>query len=312
MKLLFGLNQLGCIQKNTALTIGNFDGVHLGHQALLRKLVSEAKKRQLTPVVLLFEPQPAEYFSSGQTLARLSSLREKLILMTNLGIDTVCCVRFNHFFANIESKIFIQDIILKRLNTKFLLLGHDFRFGQGKRGDIALLKRELLFTPCTVEIYSDFLHEDERISSTNIRHFLSRGHFAEAQNLLGRLYSITGRVVAGDARARQWGFPTANIHLCRKTSPLQGVYCVCVKRDKQSIEAVANIGYRPTIDGHRLVLEVHLFDFSDTLYGERLEVIFLHQLRQEQRFASIDALVLQIGEDVKTARNYFDRRHKLA
>lgn len=309
MKLLFGLHQFVCIQKKIALTIGNFDGVHLGHQALLRKLASEAKKRQLPAVVLLFEPQPAEYFSTKNKLARLSSLREKIMMMEQCGIDIVCCLRFNQDIANLTHKEFLHEIVLDKLKAQYLLLGHDFRFGQNRRGDIAFLNRTLPDLGCELDMYADYLHDGERISSTNLRHFLMRGQLDEAKELLGRPYAIVGRVVSGDKRAREWGFPTANIQLCRKSSALHGVYCVDVQRNTQWIKGVANIGFRPTLDGRPLVLEVHLLDFSDTLYGEWLNVTFLHQLRDEKRFESLDALAAQIGKDVKAAREYFDCKH---
>lgn len=336
MKLLFGLNQLAQIKKKTALTIGNFDGVHLGHQALFQRLVQVAKADDLASVVLLFEPQPAEYFSACTAPGRLSSLREKLICLEKLGLDFVCCVRFNLLFAQFSPAQFIQKVILKQFNTRYLLLGHDFRFGKARAGDIHLLEKQLANTSCRLDIYADLMHEGKRISSTCIRALFALGALDKAESLLGRKYSIIGRVIAGDARARQWGFPTANIQINRINSPLRGVFCVYVKRFGQQsivkrsphqvnsgkadfkstlspvaalpqklIPGVANIGVRPTIGGRRLLLEVHLLDFSDTLYGECLEVFFLHKLRPELRFESIDALVMQIEHDVKSARQFF-------
>lgn len=301
MKLLYGLKTVPVFEAGTVATIGNFDGVHLGHQALLAQLKAKALELRLPLVVLLFEPQPSEFFCHHSIPARLSSLREKLELLANSGVDYVYCLSFNKTLAAMSASAFIDHYLVSLLRVNYLLLGADFRFGRQRQGDIALLKRKL-----TVEIFPDFMLNNHRISSTSIRDFLSKGELKQASLLLGRPYSLHGRVIHGDGRGKQWGFPTANLAIRRLILPLAGVFCVKVKRANGTIlEGVANIGCRPTVDGKKNILEVHLFEMSDSLYGEKLQVNFLHKLREEIKFSSVDALIAQIHNDISAASAYF-------
>ncbi len=306
MKLLCGFKQIVTLNVNTATTIGNFDGVHRGHQELISSLRKRADELDLPSLVLLFEPQPGEYFKRREAPARLSGFREKIDLLKQLGIDYVCFLKFNHSMASMPANEFAQSIIFSLLKTKYLLLGEDFRFGRDRAGDISLLADLGRSHDCVVENFPDFRLNDDRVSSTKIRHCLQLGYFERATQLLGRPYTLVGRVIRGNGLGRTWGIPTANIGLRRMALPLKGVFCVLVTRENNStLLGVANMGCRPTVDGTKNVLEVHLFDTDESLYGERLHVCFLHKLRDEIKFSSVDVLIERIRSDVVDAKRWF-------
>lgn len=304
MKLLRGIKHLDLLPDGVAATIGNFDGVHRGHQALIAALCQRAKNLACPVLVILFEPQPGEYFRGAQAPARLMSLREKLHVFRKLGVDYVCCLKFNTTLAHMSAENFAEQVIFKSLRVNYLLMGGDFRFGQDRLGDVDLLVQIGKKHHCQVESFPDFQMEKERVSSTGIRNALDQGQLDVAAACLGRFYSILGRVIKGDGRGRQWGIPTANIALQRELIALTGVFCVQVRRKDNSVyHGVANIGKRPTIDGScKLSVEVHLFDFDDSLYGEMLQVVFLKKLRDEVKFNSVSALIEQIHQDIARAR----------
>ena len=305
MKLLRGFQTFTELSAGTAATIGNFDGVHRGHQALLSLLRSQASRMHLPMLVVLFEPQPGEYFRGQQAPARLSSLREKLQMLRQCGVDYVCCLKFDKHLASMLANEYAERFIFSLIKAKFLLIGEDFRFGCDRLGDVALLKRLGSNHSCVVQNFSDYFIDEQRVSSTKIRRALYQGELDSAATFLGRPYSMCGRVVQGDGRGRQWGIPTANLNLHHKTLPLKGVFCVSVVRQgKPTLTGVANIGCRPTIDGSKNVLEVHLFDFDESIYGEILQVCFLHKLRDEMKFSSIDDLIAQIHNDISAAKAY--------
>ena len=308
MKLFRGFQQISELSAGTAVTIGNFDGVHRGHQALLSMLRSQADRMHLPVLVMLFEPQPSEYFHNQQAPARLSSFREKVDALSRLGVDYVYCVKFDRKIASMAAVEFAERIVFSLLHANYLLIGEDFRFGKGRLVDVSLLNVIGNQTSCVVEHFQDFTVDAQRVSSTDIRRALQLGDFQQVAKLLGRPYSLCGRVIRGDARGRQWGVPTANLSLHRCTLPLKGVFCVQVMRQgKPWVMGVANMGCRPTVDGSKQVLEVHLFDVNESLYGEMLQVCFLHKLRDEVKFSSLDALIAQIHKDVAAARNWFVR-----
>lgn len=312
MKLLRGFHQISDLGLNTAATIGNFDGVHSGHLALLKKLRSKAERLNIPVLVMLFEPQPGEYFRGIQAPARLSSFREKLDILRQSGVDYVCCLNFNNDLASMPALEFAERIIFSLLKAKYLLIGEDFRFGHERVGDVDLLGILGRQARCEVDAFPDFFIDHQRVSSTRIRQALAAGELEQAAHLLGRPYSICGRVIRGDGRGRQWGVPTANLNLHRLTLPLKGVFCVRVLRQgKPALNGVANIGCRPTVDGSKNVLEVHLFDENESLYGDMLQVCFLNKLRDEMKFASIDALVAQIHNDVNLAKTWFRKSKAL-
>jgi riboflavin kinase/FMN adenylyltransferase len=306
MKLLRNINQLPDFHQGTVVAPGNFDGVHLGHQALLKLLKKKSQTLNLPLVLVLFEPQPSEFFLKDKAPVRLSSLREKIMMLIECQVDYLLCLKFNAELAQTPAEDFAENYFFKSLHAKWLLIGEDFRFGFQRLGDPSLLKRLAATWGCKVKVFNDFSQNNQRISSTKIRQALQFGDFETANALLGRYYNLCGRVNRGDGRGRQWGIPTANIHLQRQTLPLAGVFCVKVQYEDRLLNGVANIGNRPTVDGTKTVLEVHLLDFDKSLYGVRLQVFFLHKLRDEVKFRSVDILIAQIRNDIQQTINFFN------
>lgn len=306
MELIRGLHNLRPEHKGCALTIGNFDGVHLGHQAVLGRLAEKAGEMQLPTVAMIFEPQPPEYFAPQQAPSRLMRLREKLLALRRYSVDRVLCVRFDARFASMSAQGFIEELLVARLGVKYLVVGDDFRFGHRRAGDFAMLQAAGDKYGFEVVNMHTFRIEHARVSSTRLRDALMSGDLDEAEQLLGRPYRMCGRVAHGDKRGRLMGFPTANIHLHRAASPVLGVYAVeMFGIPGEPVRGVANIGMRPTVDGRRCILEVHLFDFAQDIYGVHVQVDFLHKIRDERRFASLEELSRQIGLDVAAARDFF-------
>src|SRR5450830_9602 len=286
----------------SALAIGNFDGVHLGHQALLTKLVDTARGQKLASVVMTFEPHPREFFTPEQAPARLTSLREKLEFFADAGVEQVYICRFNQRFSAITADSFMQDILKSVLNAQVILVGDDFRFGAKRHGGIVDL-RDAGFDIISVP---EVKFGDVRISSTGIRDALKAGDLVQAKSFLGRDYSISGKVVHGAKRGRQLGFPTANVHMRHERPALTGVYAVKLTDAALNVHAgVANMGVRPTVAGiPKLSLEVHLFDFDADLYGQHVHVSFLHKIRDEKKFPDFEALKAQISLDAQVARDF--------
>lgn len=306
MELIRGIHNIRPRHHGCVLTIGNFDGVHLGHQALLGQLKKEGKRLGLPTMVMIFEPQPLELFAPEQAPARLTRLRDKCKYLAQAGVDFLLCVNFDAKFATNSAEDFISQLLVDWLGVKFLIVGDDFRFGAQRQGDLSLLKtagEKLGFAVANTE---SFCESGKRISSTNIRRALLDDNLPLAESLLGRPYSICGRVVHGDALGRTIGFPTANLPMKRLVSPVKGVYAVEVLGlGDKPLPGVANIGTRPTVSGVRQQLEVHLLDVDMDLYGQHLDVIIRKKIRSEQRFASLDALKQQIENDAVAARKYF-------
>jgi len=306
MKFIRGIHNLREQHRGCVLTIGNFDGVHRGHQALLAQLCKEGRQRNLPVMVMLFEPQPLELFAAEKAPARLTRLREKVRYLEQAGVDAVLCVRFDRRFAAQTAQSFVADLLVDKLGVEFLAVGDDFRFGAGRQGDFLLLQNAGVEYGFDVISTQTFCDDGKRISSTAIRQALAEDNLPVANALLGRPFSISGRVVHGDALGRTIGFPTANLPLRRTVSPVKGVYAVEVQGlGSQPLPGVANIGTRPTVAGLRQQLEVHLLDVSIDLYGRHIEVVLRDKIRNEQRFASLDALKEQIANDVVTARTFF-------
>jgi riboflavin kinase/FMN adenylyltransferase len=282
------------------LTIGNFDGVHIGHQALIKKLIAESKKRNLTPSVMTFEPHPKEFFISENAPSRLTTLREKLEFFLDYGIKKVFVCAFNQKFSNISSEAFMGQILKEQLKVQLLIVGDDFRFGSKRQAGIEDLKKNAfeLFEIPEIDL------NGKRVSSTRIREGLKEGRIQEVNQFLGRPYTISGKVVEGDKRGRQMGFPTANIHMKHLRPALTGVYAVKLGNRN----GVANLGVRPTIAGApKLLLEVHLLNFNEDIYGQHVQVTFLEKIRDEMKFENIDALIEQIKKDVAHATRYFEK-----
>lgn len=309
MEIIRGFHNLRLRHRGCVATIGNFDGVHLGHQAVLGQLAERAGELNLPTVVVTFEPQPREFFTHGHTPPRLTRFREKIQALRRFSVDRVVCLRFDQALAGLPAEHFVQRLLVDGLGVRYVVVGDDFHFGKGRGGDFAMLQQAGARHGFQVAAMHSFSIDGERVSSTRIRAALAAGDFAVAQKLLGRPYRMSGRVAHGDARGRQLGFPTANIHLHRKSSPLNGVYAVEVfGLEREPLAGVANVGTRPTVGGVRSQLEVHLLDFSGDIYGRYLHVDFLRKLRDEKRFESLDALTAQIHADVTEARAFHDAR----
>lgn len=289
-----------------AVTIGNFDGVHRGHQALLEALKEIAKARDLQTAVVIFEPHPREFFTPLQAPTRLTSLREKLELFREIGVGRVHVCRFNERFAQMTAADFI-NALNENLHAKFVLIGDDFRFGSGRVGDFALMEKIGQQQGFDVSAVHSVLHEGVRISSTAIRLALAEGNLRLAREYLGRPYSISGRIVHGDAVGRKLGFPTANIQLKHNLPPLKGIFVVQVHSDGFGVlQGVASLGVRPTVkQDAKPVLEVHLFEFDQQIYGKHLRVEFLEKLRDEEKYPNLEMLTRQIALDVENAKKWF-------
>ena len=310
MELIRGLHNLKPAHHGCVATIGNFDGVHLGHQAVIGQLAEKAQELGLPTTVMLFEPQPQEFFQPQDALPRLTRFREKLQALRRYSVDRVLCVRFDARFAAIEPEEFIRRILVEGLGVRYLVVGDDFRFGNGRRGDFAMLREAGERHGFQVVNMHTFSIDGERVSSTRVRTALAAADLVTAEKLLGRPYRMCGRVAHGDKRGRTIGVPTANIHLHRKATPIKGVYAVEMFGLKtEPLPGVANIGTRPTVDGSRTLLEVHLLDFDEDIYGSHVSVDFLHKLRDEKRFASFDELKKRIYLDVTHAREFFKTRY---
>lgn len=290
------------LSSNTSigLTIGNFDGVHVGHQALIEKLISESKRRKLTSAVMTFEPHPKEFFTPENAPTRLTTLREKLEFFLSYGIEKVFVCAFNQKFSNISSEVFMHQILREQLKAELLIVGDDFRFGVKRQAGIEDLRKNAfeLFEIPEINVTG------KRVSSTRIREDLKEGRIKEVSQFLGRPYSISGKVVEGDKRGRKMGFPTANIHMKHLRPALTGVYAVKLGNRN----GIANLGVRPTISGTpKLLLEVHLLNFNEDIYGQHVQVTFLEKIRDEMKFENIDALIEQIKKDVAHATRYFEK-----
>lgn len=297
---------LHAVPTPTAVAIGNFDGVHLGHAALLRQLVTTAAARGLTPTVLTFEPHPREFFSPATAPARLSTLREKLELLAEQGVAQTMVCPFNHRFAALGAEDFVSVVLRDALRARYVVIGDDFRFGRGRDGDFALLQAMGGASGFEVAAMGSVLRSGGRVSSSAVRAALSAGDLSLAAALLGRPYSMDGQVVRGQQLGRQIGFATANLRIKHNPLPLCGVFAVEVTGlGGEPLPGVANLGLRPTVGGTRPLLEVHLFDFSRDIYGAHIAVRFLKKLRDEQRFADFSALKAQIALDAAAARDFF-------
>lgn len=307
MELIRGIHNIRAHHYGCVLTIGNFDGVHLGHKALLRQLKHEGQRLKAPVMVMIFEPQPLELFTPEKAPTRLTRLRDKIKYLAQIGVDYLLCVRFTLSFATLNAHAFITQLLVKKLRIKFLTVGDDFHFGSDRLGDIKLLQQAGTEFGFDVVNTGSFCNSGSRISSTAIRQALQNDDLVLAEDLLGRPYSITGRVIHGDELGRTLGFPTANISLKRLAAPVKGVYAVDVyglSSDKP-LRGVANIGTRPTVAGSRQQLEVHIFAITKELYGCHIEIVLRAKLRNERCFVSLDTLRQQIASDVLMAKKFF-------
>jgi len=312
MQLIRGLHNLkqrqSLFAQGSVVTIGNFDGVHLGHQQVLKKVHEEAKKRGVPSVVMVFEPLPIEFFAPQKAPVRLMNLREKLQAFAHneIEIDYVLCVRFNAEFAELTAAKFVEQLLVSALQIKHLVIGDDFCFGKGREGNFEFLQQMGAKFDFIVTDMPTLQAQGKRISSTRVRQVLEQPSLADAQRLLGKEFSFNGRVIHGQKLGRTIGFPTLNINPKRSQMPVSGVFAVTVSgiADKPW-PAVANLGIRPTVDGLRPSIEVHLFNWSQDLYGQHIDVTLKKFIRPEMKFNGLDELTKQIQQDAKQAKEFF-------
>ncbi len=305
MELIRGLQGIARNQRGNVVTIGNFDGVHDGHLKLLASLVAKGLELARPTLLMTFEPQPREFFRGREVPARLTRFREKVHLLRPTGIDRVLCIPFNERTASMPASYVARNVLRDILGAEHVLVGDDFRFGAERIGDYAMLKAAGDRYGYGVSHMGTLRLGDARVSSTGIRAALAEGDFAMAEQLLGHKYFMMGHVVYGRQIGRTIGVPTANIRLQRYRSPLSGVFCVSVHGLDRRYEGVANIGVRPTVDGREPLLEVHIFDFDEDIYGRLLTVTVHHKLREERKFPSLDALKAQIELDIQKTKEWF-------
>lgn len=309
MELIRGCHNLRARHAGTVVTIGNFDGVHLGHQALLAQVVREARASGLRSTVLLFEPQPVEFFAPAKAPARLMPLRDKLKALAASGIDQVLCVRFNRAFAALSASGFIEQLLVRGMAAQQVVVGDDFRFGVGRTGDTDLLRAAGRQAGFTVVDTPTVLVDGERVSSTRIRTAIQANDLDGVQRLSGHPYCISGRVRYGDQLGRTLDCPTANLALAMHQAPVAGVYVVRVSgAGLRDWPGVASCGTRPTVNGRDNRLEVHLLDFQGDLYGRHLTVEFLQFLRPELHFDGLETLKVAMAADLARTRTYFSQR----
>ena len=317
MQLIRSLNRWPN-DRETVVTMGNFDGAHLGHQAMFSALKRAATKHQLPATVVSFEPLPHEYFAHTRATEqtpderplRLQGLRDRFYSIQDAGMDRLLLLQFGKALAEQTAEDFIKNTLVKHLRARHLVIGDDFRFGYKRQGTFELLEQASKTYGFTLEQSPTCEQSGSRISSTRIRQHLSDGELDEAASLLGKPYRISGRVIHGEKVGRQLGFPTANVALGPHRPPLRGVFAVNahIAETGQTLPAVANLGERPTVGGRKLLLEVHLLDQSVHCYGQHLSIDFIAQLRKEIRFASLDELKAQIAKDADAARHLMSSR----
>lgn len=313
MELVRSIENLRDRHRGCVLTIGTYDGIHLGHQALLRRVREQARMKGCAALVATFEPMPREYLAPGDPPARLTSLRERWRLFDAAGLNGIWLLRFDAQLRTLDGEGFIEWLA-DELRVVSVVVGHDFRFGRGGAADAEFLRRRGAARGFDVEVISPVQIDGERVSSRGIRAALAAGDLERAERFLGRPYTMIGRVVAGEQLGRQLGFPTANLRIERRRAALGGIFAVRVRRLACAnthrdapvnvwMDGVASLGTRPTVGGTAPLLEAHVFDFAQDLYGDRLEVQFARKLRDEQKFDSLDLMVEQMHRDAAQARH---------
>jgi riboflavin kinase/FMN adenylyltransferase len=312
MLLIDTLDKIEKPFKDAVITIGNFDGVHIGHQALFYEVIERAESLGGTSVAMTFEPHPLRVLQSNSQPPLITLFDQKADLIERSGIDVLICVPFDREFASISAGSFVEDLLVRKIGMKAIVVGEDYTFGRNREGNTEMLKRmagELGFEVIVTGMIRTVRGLYERISSTAIRELVLDGDVEKAQRMLGRPYQVRGKVVAGrDRGGRLLGFPTANLHLVDELCPKTGVYAVTVEVEKLPYNGVANIGYSPTFDDHRFTVEIHILDFNQSIYGELIRVNFVKRIRDELKFASIEELKRQIARDIESAKRLFETR----
>jgi riboflavin kinase / FMN adenylyltransferase len=308
MELVRGLHNISRRHQGCVLTVGNYDGVHLGHQKMIGVLKSRAVELRSTATVLVFEPSSKEFIDPEGAPPRLTRWREKFLALAAQGVDRLVTLRFDEYMRAMTHECFVEELIVEGLGTRHMVVGNDFRYGCNAGGTIDSLRAAGEAHGFGVEQIAPFVFDGVRVSSTAVRERLAHSDFAGAARLLGRPYRMLGRVVHGTELGRKLGFPTANLRLMRRKPPVQGVMAVRVFGiEPEPMQAVASLGTRPTVDGKNMLLEVHVFDFAGDLYGREIEVEFVAKLRDEVKFDSLDALTVQMRSDAAQAREVLSK-----
>ena len=308
MEIILGLDQLKRPLRNPVITLGNFDGVHLGHQRILSRVKEEASRIEGEAVVITFEPHPLKILAPERCPPLLTCFRKKVVLIEKSGIETVLCILFSNLFSEISPFDFVRSVLVERIGARKVIVGYNYHFGKGQKGDVSALKEICEPFHVEVEVVEALRIGDTIVSSSKIRKLIKTGKVEDASKLLGRDYPILGRVVEGARRGQTLGFPTANIEAVDELYPLEGIYAVEVSWHGQCFKGVANIGYNPTFisgarEGGRIpVLEVHILDFNRNIYGEEVQINFKKRIRDELRFDSASELVAQIRKDIEWAK----------
>jgi riboflavin kinase/FMN adenylyltransferase len=307
VELIRGLYNLRAQHRGCVLTIGAFDGIHVGHQEMIRVLRECAARHRLPAALLSFEPTPREFFAKGTPPARLTRFREKFEALQRYGVDRFVCLHFDERVRCLGRDEFVSEVLVKALGARHIVVGHDFRFGRDNAGDVASLRALAASGNFEVTEVPPFVVDGERVSSSLIREALNVGDMARAAKLLGRPYRMTGKVIDGEKLGRKLGFPTANLRLHRRATPLAGIFAIRVSGGGlNNAPGVASLGTRPAVNGKELLLEAHVFDFDGDLYRKSLHVDFIAFLREERWFADMDALVAQMNRDAQQAREILD------
>ncbi len=294
------------LANGSCITIGNFDGVHLGHQALISQVVKAAKTKGRQSVVVTMQPLPTQYFSGSQAVEVLTSFKHKYQILQAIGVDVMCVLNFNQKLANMSATDFYQRIICEGLKAQFVLVGDDFRFGINREGDFNMLANLALKDDIEIVESASVIVDDQRISSTVIRKYLNHGDFVAVKQMLGRDFNVLGKVAHGKKIGRTIGYPTVNIELKGGAFPLHGIYVVEIKISGKLYPAVASVGFNPSVGGNAKRIEVYVLDFDQDVYGQSVEVLFYKKLRNEVEFDSLKLLTSAIEKDVQLTRNFFD------
>lgn len=293
------------LSKNSCLTIGNFDGVHLGHQKLIQQVVAQAQNQSCLSVVVTMQPLPQQFFTGKYSMVLLSDFKLKAKLFQQLGVDVMCLLNFNQKIAAMKARDFYREILCFGLKSQSIMVGDDFKFGRNREGDFNLLKQWSKADGIKVAQMHSIQIDGIRVSSTVVRELLAAGDFAQAKQMLGRDFNLIGKVAHGRKKGRELGFPTINIELRDGDFPLHGIYVSQIKIAGQLYPSVASVGFNPTVGGNAKRVEVHVFDFSREVYGQTVEVLFYKKLRNEVEFGSLTELTDAVAEDVKAGREFF-------
>lgn len=309
MEIIQGIENLKSQLRNPVVTLGNFDGIHIGHQRIFQKVIDNAKKINGESVVITFDPHPLKILSPEQCPPLLTPFRKKMMFMEKTGVEKVLCIRFTKAFSEIAPHDFVKQILMEKIHAKKIIIGYNYRFGKEKMGTADSLKEICSSLGIEVEVVDALVVDNIPVSSSKIRELIREGEVEKASKLLGRAYLVMGRVIHGAQRGHHLGFPTANIEMIEELYPKPGVYAVRVELHHQVLNGLANLGFNPTFEAQKLSLEVHLLNFNQDIYGDELQVSFIRRIRDEMRFSSPKELMDQIQRDIEWAnQNVFQNQ----